>query len=63
MRQIRIEYSLVLPSPANTKLFITIVQCRTNVEDVGPTLYRCYANVLCLLGVLLSIPVRPRPIY
>ena len=63
MSQIRIEYSLVLPSPANTKLFITIVQCRTNVEDVGPTLYKCYANVLCLLGVLLSIPVRPRPIY
>ena len=23
---------------------------RTNVEDAGPTLYECYANVLCLLG-------------
>ena len=21
----------------------------TNVEDVGPTLYKCYTNVLCLL--------------
>ena len=29
---------------------ITFVQCWTNVEDVGPTLYKCYANVLCLLG-------------
>ena len=22
-----------------------------NVEDVGPTLYKCYTNVLCLLGL------------
>ena len=22
----------------------------TNVEDVGPTLYKCYTNVLCFLG-------------
>ena len=29
---------------------ITFVQCWTNVEDVGPTLYKCYTNVLCLLG-------------
>ena len=29
---------------------ITVIQCRTSVEDVGPTLYKCYANVLCLLG-------------
>ena len=26
------------------------VQRRTNVEDVGPTLYKCYANALCFLG-------------
>ena len=24
---------------------ITFVQCRTNVEDVGATLYRCYTDV------------------
>ena len=29
---------------------VTFVQCWTNVEDVGPTLYKCYTNVLCLLG-------------
>ena len=28
------------------------MQRRLNVFDVGPTLYRCYANVLCLLGIL-----------
>ena len=31
---------------------ITFIQRWTNVEDVGPTLYKCYANVLCLLGCL-----------
>ena len=29
---------------------IIFVQCWTNVEDVGPTLYKYYTNVLCLLG-------------
>ena len=29
---------------------ITYVQRRPNVFDVGPTLYKCYTNVLCLLG-------------
>ena len=29
---------------------ITFVQRRPNVFDVGPTLYRCYINVLYLLG-------------
>ena len=26
------------------------MQCWTNVENVVPTLYKCYTNVLCLLG-------------
>ena len=26
------------------------MQRRPNVFDVGPTLYKCYTNVLCLLG-------------
>ena len=29
---------------------ITFIQRRPNVSDVGPTLYKCYTNVLCLLG-------------
>ena len=31
---------------------ITIIQCWTDVEDVGPTLYKCYTNILSLLGSL-----------
>ena len=33
--------------PANTKHLDNIVQFWTNV---GPTLYKCYTNVLCMLG-------------
>ena len=29
---------------------ITFVQRRPNVSDAGRTLYKCYTNVLCLLG-------------
>ena len=29
---------------------ITFVPCWPSVFDVGPTLYECYTNVLCLLG-------------
>ena len=36
--------------PVNTKHLYDFIQCWTNVEDVGPTLYKCYTNVLCLLG-------------
>ena len=37
--------------PSKTQnICITFIQCWTNVEDVGPTLYKCYTNVLCLLG-------------
>ena len=34
-------------------IYIACIQCRHDVEDVGPTLYKCYTNVLCLLGRLL----------
>ena len=38
-------------SPQQTQnICITFIQCWTNVEDVGPTFYKCYTNVLCLLG-------------
>ena len=29
---------------------MTFVQGWANVEDVGPALYKCYTNGLCLLG-------------
>ena len=31
---------------------ITFAQRRTNVFDVGPALYKCCTNVLCLLGII-----------
>ena len=40
----------VYQHPVNTTHLYDFVQCWTNVEDVGPTLYKCYTNVLCLLG-------------
>ena len=33
----------------NTKHLYDFMQCWTNVENVWPTLYKCYTNVLCLL--------------
>ena len=32
------------------RLNLTFVQRRPNVFDVSPILYKCYTNVLCLLG-------------
>ena len=36
-------------------IFIDFIQCRPNVKDFGPTLYKCYTNVLCLLGRWLEV--------
>ena len=35
---------------------ITFIQHRPNVFDVGPTLYKCYTDVLCLLGTECLTP-------
>ena len=40
----------VMPSRQTQNFCITFVQRRPNVFNVGPTLYKCYTNVLCLLG-------------
>ena len=32
---------------------IKFIQCRSNVEDVGPTLYKCYANVCVCWDITL----------
>ena len=37
---------------------ITFIQRRPNVFDVGPTLYKRYTNVLCLLGINTTICFR-----
>ena len=38
------------PCQQTQNICITFIQRRPNVFDVGPTLYKCYTNVLCLLG-------------
>ena len=47
---------LYRPTQQTRNICITFVQCWTNVEDVGPALYKCHTTVLCLLG-------RPRPTH
>ena len=37
-------------TPVNAKHLYDFIQCWANVEDVGPTMYKCYTNMLCLLG-------------
>ena len=34
------------PTQLTQSISITFMQCWNNVEDVGPTLYKCYENVL-----------------
>ena len=41
---------VIVTNQQTRNICIIFVQCWTNVEDVGPTLYKCYTNVLCLLG-------------
>ena len=40
--------------PVDTNICITFVQRRPSVFDAGPTLYKCYTNVMCLLGCSLT---------
>ena len=48
-------------SQQTQNICITFIQRRPNVFDVGPTLYKCYTNVLCLLGCLLFIALTITP--
>ena len=43
----------IIHYPAN--ICITFVQCWPNVEDVGTTLYKCYANVCWIVDDLIDI--------
>ena len=42
------NFAIMTPQQTQ-KNCLTFVQYWTNVVDVGPTLYKCYTNVLCLL--------------
>ena len=53
MYQRRVEYVIQRAMSRQTQnICITFIQCWTNVEDVGPTLYKCYTNVLRSLGCI-----------
>ena len=41
---------LLILTRQTQNICIIFIHCWTNVEDVRPTLYKCYTNVLCLLG-------------
>ena len=43
------DLKLVL-TPSKHNFFHDFIQCWTNVENVGPTLYKFHTNVLCLLS-------------
>ena len=45
--------ALVVSQQAQS-ICMTFVQCWPNIENVGPTLYTCPTNVVCLLGYLTA---------
>ena len=44
----QITYCALIASQQTQNIYIAFVQRRPSVFDVGPTLYKCYTNVLCL---------------
>ena len=48
-RACMLHREVVVPSQQTQNTCITFIQRRANVFDAGPTLYKCYTNVLCLL--------------
>ena len=42
-------------SQQTQNICITFVQRRPNVFGVGPTIYKCYTNVVCLLDLFESL--------
>ena len=50
LRRAIVRVKLFTNSQQTQNICIAFVQRRPNVSDVGPTLYKYYTNVLCLLG-------------
>ena len=42
-----------LPSQQTQNICITFIQRRPKVSDAGPTLYKCYTNILYLWGLFV----------
>ena len=45
---------ILVPPGQTQNLSITFIQPRPNVFDVGPTLHKCYTNVVCLLTPIIT---------
>ena len=54
-----LQNRIVLFFQQTQNMCITLIQRRPSVFDVGSTLYKCYTNVFCLLGVFGFEPVEP----
>ena len=52
-----------MDSQQTQEICITFVQRLTNVFDVGPTLYKCYTNILCLLGFTSQETNSHKPVF
>ena len=52
---IAIQVDFLTTTQQTQNIRITFIQRRPNVFDVGPTLHKCYANILCLLGNLSAV--------
>ena len=46
------QHNWINSTQQTQNIFITVVQRRPNVFDVGPTLCKCHKHVLCLLGIV-----------
>ena len=46
---------LSFPMQQTQNICITFIQRQPNVFDAGPILYKCYTNVLCLLGLTATL--------
>ena len=51
-----IRLTVIGTSQQTQNVFITFVQRRPNVFDVGPTLYKCYKKMFCIYwGIVLYL--------
>ena len=52
---VKSTFAQIWQSQQTQNICITFIQRRPNVFDVGPTLYQCFTNVLCLLASHIAI--------
>ena len=50
MLKMQYHWTRSINTQQTQNICITFIQCRPKVFDVGPTLYKCYTNVLCVTG-------------